>query len=239
MKTSGFIATLLTFLMVILVLGAAVFFLWQGRQLLMNEVAGLASEVASAASTATAARAYGDARDAAAATSEVLRATSEAALATSQAGLASSEQTRESMSLARATLLAQSATQEAMLGRLSFPYVEFGFPEDGASVTANSSLQLVIAVGHPSGIDRLALYGLGDTVLLPGGSSPFRVYNHRLEPPLTAGIYTITATVTSRNQESASDTLSFTVVRVPTSLPTPGSSLWDLAGPDGLAANWP
>jgi hypothetical protein len=239
MKTSAFIATLLTFLMVILVLGAAVFFLWQGRQLLRNEVTSLASEVASAASTATAVRAYAEARDAAAATSETVRATSEAALATSQAGLASSEQTRESMSLARATLQAQSATQEAMLGRLSVPYVEFGFPEDEASVTANSSLQLVVAVGHPSGIDRLALYGLGDTVLLPGGSSPYRVYTHRLEPPLAVGTYTITATVTSRNQESASDMLRFTVVRAPTALPTPESSLWDPAGPDGLAAMWP
>ena len=43
MKTSAFIATLLTFLLVILVLGAAVFFLWQAQQLLKNDVAGLAT----------------------------------------------------------------------------------------------------------------------------------------------------------------------------------------------------
>lgn len=234
MKTSAFVATLLTFLMVILVLGAAAFFLWQGRQLLRDEADGRATEMASVASTATAVRAYADARDQAAATSEALRATSEAALATSEAGLTSSEQTRESMSLARATLQAQSATQEAMLSGLADPYVEFAYPEDGASVSASSGLQLVIAVGHPSGIDRLALVGLGDTVLLPGGSTPFRIYRHLLEPPLTVGSYTITATVTSRTQESASDTLSFTVVQAPTMAPPAESNLWELT-PDELA----
>jgi hypothetical protein len=239
MKTSAFIATLLTFLMVILVLGAAVFFLWQGRQLLEGDVTSLSADIASANSTATAVRAYVDAREAALGTSEALRATSEEALATSQAELAGSQLTRDSISLSRATLAAQNATQEALLAPMATPYVAFAYPDQGTTVTANSSMQVVIAVAHPSGIDRLALDGLGNTVLLPGGSEPYRVYSHRVEPPLTPGDHIITATVTSRNKESASNTLQFTVVGAPGLGGTPQSSQWEQAFPDGLAAYWP
>jgi hypothetical protein len=211
MKTSAFIATLLTFLMVILVLGAAVFFLWQGRQILDGEVAGLETSIVSGNSTATAMRAYADAREAAAGTSEALQATSDAALATSEAAYETSMLTSEAVSLSRATLAAQSATQERILAPLSIPYVTFARPADGAFFTTSNRVELIIMVGHPYGIDRVALYGLGDTVLLPGGSDPYRVYTHQIEPPLTPGTYTITATITSRNQLTASDTLQFSV----------------------------
>lgn len=241
MKNSAFIATLLTFLMVILVLAAAVFFLWQGRQGLEGEVASLETGVASGASTATAVRAYVDAREAAAGTSEALLATSEAALATSQADYDTSMMTSEAVSRSRATLAAQSATQEAVLAPLATPYVSFAYPSDGTVFTTNSRIQLVITVGHPYGIDRLALYGLGDTVLLPGGSDPYRVYTHQLEPPLTQGSYTITATITSRNQLSASDTLSFSVVPSATDSVQEemGSRLWEQVLVEPIAAYWP
>ncbi|MDT8305417.1 MAG: hypothetical protein RRC07_05730 [Anaerolineae bacterium] len=241
MKTSAFIATLLTFLMVLLVLAAAVLFLWQGRQRLEEQVTGLETGVASAASTATAVRAYADAREAAAGTSEALLATSEAALATSQAEYDTSIMTSEAVSHSRATLAAQSATQEAVLAPLAAPYVSFAYPNDGTVFTTNSRVQLVIAVGHPYGIDRLALYGLGDTVLLPGGSDPYRVYNHQLDPPLSQGSYTVTATITSRNQLSASDTLSFSVVPSATDSvqeETEGN-LWEQVLLDPIAAYWP
>lgn len=211
MKTSAFIATLLTFLMVILVLGAAVFFLWQGRQLLEGDVASLSEEVASANSTATAVRAYVDAREADLSTTEAVRATTEAALATSEANYERSLQTAEAMAASRATLVAQSATQEAILAPLETPYITIAYPEDGSTFTPGSSVLLVITAAHPQGVDRVALRGYGDMVLLPGGSEPYRVYNHRLDPPLQPGDYTLTATVTSRNQLTAVDTLHFTV----------------------------
>lgn len=212
MKTSAFLATLLTFVMVILVLAAAIFFLWQGKQLLEGQVTTLEADIAGANSTATAVRAYGDARDAAAGTSEALRATSEAARATTQTEFDSSMLTSEAVSLSRATLSAQNATQEAVLSAVEKPYISFAYPDEGAVLSTSSGVQLVIAVGHPYGIDRVALEGLGDMVLLPGGSEPYRLYTHELEAPLSQGTYTITATVTSRNQLTASDTLHFSVV---------------------------
>jgi hypothetical protein len=225
MKTSAFTAILLTFVMVILVLGAAVLFLWQGRELLIHDVTNLSTEVAGANSTATAVRAYVDAREADLSTGEALQATTEAALATSEADYESSLQTRESVAASRATLAAQSATQEALLAPLEAPYVAIAYPEDGARFSTSSSVPLVITAGHPQGVDQVALLGLGDTILLPGSSDPYRVYNHRLEPPLEPGEYIITATVTSRSRLTATDTLHFTVIVPPDEgLPRPALS---------------
>lgn len=226
MKTSAFIATLLTFLMVILVLGAAVFFLWQGRRLLEDDINGLATRVASADSTATAVRAYVEARESDLSTNEAVIATTEAALATSEAHVESSLQTRESLAASRATLAAQSATQEALLTPLATPYITIAYPEDGATFTTSSSVVLVITAAHPQGVDRVAVRGYGDTVLLPGGSDPYRVYNHRLDPPLRPGDYTITATMTSRNQLTAADTLHFTVTAPPLEASQTGEFTW-------------
>lgn len=237
MKTSAFIATLLTFLMVILVLGAAVFFLWQGRQLLENDVAGLATEVAGANSTATAVRAYVDAREADHSTSEAVGATAEAALATSEANYESGLQTRESMAASRATLVAQSATQEALLAALETPFITIAYPDDGSTFTTASSILLVITAAHPQGVDRVALRGYGDPVLLPGGSDPYRVYNHRFGPPLQPGDYTITATVTSRDQQTAADTLQFNVTAAPQEASQTHELAWLWAGEP--AADWP
>ncbi len=237
MKTSAFIATLLTFLMVILVLGAAVFFLGQGRQHLERDVAMLATEVAGANSTATAVRAYVEARDADLGTSEAVRATAEAALATSEADNESGLQTREAMAASRATLVAQSATQEALLAALETPFITIAYPEDGATFTTASSILLVITAAHPQGVDRVALRGFGEPVLLPGGSDPYRVYNHRFSPPLQPGDYTITATVTSRNQQTAADTLQLTVTASPQEASRTQVMAWLWA--EEPAADWP
>lgn len=201
MKSTSFIAILLTLITLLLVTGAAALFLWQGQQDLQRDIQLQQSEIQGHTTT------INDLQTTAAAR--------EMALATSEAGLA----TRDSELLAGQSLL---ATRDAELAEaLATPDVtptttpseappadgppplEIIHPTEGAIFTTEANLQ-VVAIGYaPEGLARMELavgerapfeqtFEDGDTYFV------FRRTVFNLQP----GTLFITATITTIDDET-------------------------------------
>lgn len=156
MKSTTFIGILLTFLMAILVLASAIVFLWQGRQQMHDQIAGLETEVAMLSDAQIRAEANLAAESAA-------RATAQADLSTRQAEFDRSEQ--ESIALQQeVAALASQLTRVSMTvtvtpdpAALDAPRL-YLFLEPAGTVPINSIVDYTIIIGHPAGIARGTIF---------------------------------------------------------------------------------
>lgn len=202
-KTS--VAFFLTFLMLLLVLSAAVVFLYQDRSQLQSEVGALHLDA-----TVIAANAQGTVADMA-----VQNAAVAAAATASHNALTNTRATQDALSARVATL--EAAPTAAPTATPDQPFVTIVSPMDGIFLPADSAVDVVAFAAYPPGIESVELL-LNDEpqALAPSNSSdgPYRVI--RLEEALTldTGTHTITVTITGSDNQSSSAAVSFTV-RVP------------------------
>jgi hypothetical protein len=159
MKSSTFIAILLTFLMALLVLVSAVVFLWQGRQQMQNTISGLETEVAMLADAQIRAEAN-------LASESAARATTQADLATRQAEFDRSEQesialqqevAALSVELTRVNMTATATPDPAALAQPEL----FLILEPAGQTPLNTVVDYTILIGHPVGIAQVTLI-IGD-----------------------------------------------------------------------------
>jgi hypothetical protein len=230
MKQSSIIAILLTFLSLLLVLGAAVVFLFQARGNLRADVTRLENETNSLNLTLAEVQGTAAARDMTLATRESELATQEAQMATAvavatgqQAALATSVAAEATGVAVQAASAAAQATGEAALQALEAtraaelaasaaapPLVRIIAPENGAQVES-TALTIVVGAGHPDGIGDLLLRVGRRPVTLSAGADDFRVFTHTTGA-LATGPLTVTATITSSNGVANSDSITVNVV---------------------------
>lgn len=209
MKQTSIIATLLTLLSLLLVAGAAVVFLLQGRQELRTDILLLESEIegqnqmmAQIQTTAAAREMALSTSQALLSTSEIQRATSEALVATRENELAQSQQALDDL----------AATHEAVLQAQSVdpPWIDIVSPESDDVVDAETSLEIEVIASHRQGLQDLRLEVGPHAITFQGNGDTFRLFPHTTSP-LEPGALTITATVTAANEQTASDVVSITV----------------------------
>lgn len=204
MKSTTFIAILLTLLTLLLVTGATIIFLVQGRQAMQNQVLDLQSDIEQQERTFAELQTTAAAREMVLATSEAARETSEAAfnesqtlLATREAALAELEAAQEE---AAATVEAQPTPREEP------PIVEIISPQLGTDVTADSVLQIIVVGLSTDGIERLDLM-VGDRAFEhEADGETYRVFNRGV-PNLSPGALRITATLTTGADETVEDSV--------------------------------
>ncbi len=151
MKATTFIAILLTFLMAILVLSAAVVFLLQGRQDVMDAADVAVTGVAALESTRVQLEASLGAIDAERATSVANLSTAEAEVAGLQGQLIQSDQAATS---ALATVLAPTPTAASDLAP---PTVEFLSPRVDDVFQVDDTIPIAFTVYHPAGLGQVQL----------------------------------------------------------------------------------
>ncbi|MDX1662853.1 MAG: hypothetical protein R3272_03605 [Candidatus Promineifilaceae bacterium] len=202
MKNSSFIAILLTLIMLLLVAGGTIFFLFQSQQALETEVEQLTVEAADLDNAVAVFQAQAAAR-------EVTIATLEATLST-----------REAESALRATTVAGAGIEEP-------PFVEIAHPRSGAIVTADTLPEVLVFTGHPLGVVSAALLLDGQIVaeVESGPGERNLVLTHSLAPPLAPGQHVLTATVTAANALTRSEAIIFTVLGPEGESGLPGSAL--------------
>ena len=212
MKSTTFVAILLTFLSLLLVLVAAVTFLWQGRQLAATRLSLLQEERAASEATATIVRSYLAAREEGLATAHALATTTAADLAQSQRAYLALEATSTAGRVERAALATRVASLEAVF--LQPPSVAIISPRPGPRLQEENPAgaeQIVVAGSHPQGISGLQLSLAGDQTSFAASGETFRVFSYTLPAPLSPGLYTVTATITATNNLTATTTALFDV----------------------------
>lgn len=209
MKQTSIVAALLTLLSLLLVSGAAVVFLLQGREelrtenlLLQAEVEGQNRTIAQIQTTAAAREMALSTSQALLSTSETLRSTSDALVATRENELAQRQQALDDL----------AATHEAELQAQSVdpPWVDIVSPEPDDVVDAETPLEIEVIASHRQGLRDLRLEVGPHPITFPGNGDTFRHFPHTTSP-LEPGSLTITATVTAANEQTASDVVSITV----------------------------
>lgn len=203
MKTTTFIAILLTLITLLLVTGAAAFFLWQGHQDLQRDMQLQQSEIEGLTTTINDLQTTAAAREMALATGEAALATRDAELSDSQASLATREaELAEALATPEVTATPEATATPTSESSLvdGPPRLEIVHPTFGLIVNTETNLQ-VIAIGYaPEGIMGMEL--------LVGDRQPFQVefsdidsYHvfRRNVSELEPGPLFITATVTTTN----------------------------------------
>lgn len=198
MKSTTFIAILLTLLTLLLVTGAAVIFLIQGQGAMQDQVLDLQGDIEQQERT------FAELQTTAAAREMVL-ATSEAALETTEAELDESEALLATREAALAELEAAqeeaTATAEAEPTARDEPStVEIVSPQPGADITTDSALQIIVVGFSLDGIERLDLI-VGDRLFEHEAEGETHVIFTRGVPNLTAGTLRITATLSTGANE--------------------------------------
>lgn len=206
MKSTTFIAILLTLLTLLLVTGAAVIFLIQGQGAMQDQVLDLQGDIEQQERTFAELQTTAAAREMVLATSEAALETTEAELDESQALLATREAALAELEAAQE---AEAATAEAEPTARDEPStVEIVSPQPGADITTDSALQIIVVGFSLDGIERLELM-VGDR------SQPFEheadgethIIFTRGVPNLSAGTLRITATLTTSANETVQDTV--------------------------------
>lgn len=219
MKQTGIIASLLTLLSLLLVVSAAVVFLFQGRQELRQENVRLQAEIADQNRTISQVQSTAAAREmvlvtsqSRAATREVLVATNQAQAATAEAMLATRENELAQSRLAIEELEEVAATREAEMATRSaeLPEVSIIRPLPETVISEDDALEIFVIAGHPEGIDYLRIVVGDRPVNFQGDGEAYRVFDYRATL-LSPGPLTITATITSTNQLTANDVVRVTV----------------------------
>ena len=191
MKRSSVIGFLLTFLSFLLILAATVFFLWQGRQEMLEQIGTLETQVSRLENDALILQANR-------AADSVALATSQAMLATRDAEVARSQQEVVDLQQERATLTAQlsfTPTPGAMAGQP--PKIDLVAPLSGTVYSVGEPVEIVAFVGHSGGIASVDVTendALIDSFLSESTFLTIRK-THRFELP---GEHTIAIVATSR-----------------------------------------
>jgi len=189
MKNNTIIGFLLTFFMLLLVLSAAVVFLYQDRRQLLSQVDDLqlnATVVAVQAQQTVADMSVQNAGVAAAATA-------------SHNNLVQTQATRDALS-------ARVATLEAVATPTAAPTAT-----DGTFLPANEPLDVVAFVAHPAGIEAVELLVDDEPRTLTPSEGAYRVISPESPLSLEPGNHTITVLITGSDNQSSSAAVSFTV----------------------------
>ncbi|HSM57539.1 MAG TPA: OmpH family outer membrane protein [Candidatus Sulfomarinibacteraceae bacterium] len=199
MKQTSIIAALLTFFSLLLVLGAAVFFLYQGRQELQQHITALQDDLEGQQQSLSEFQTTAAARDMALSTAQALLATREAELVTRDEAMEQLQATREAE-------LATRAHEEAG----EAPLVRIVQPADGEEFTADVTLEVIVVAGHRDGMRSLRLEVGARDVTFQNNGDDFRIFSHRVLT-LPEGQLPITATVTSATGVTASHVVNVVV----------------------------
>lgn len=210
MKSTTFVAILLTFLTLLLVLVAAVTFLWQGRQQAAERLTRLQQEKGELQATATIVRSYLSAREEGLATAQAQATVMTAELAVARAAYFDLEGTRMAVEAEREDLSTRVASLEAVF--LEPPSVAILAPPPGTALPgiSEAGAEIVVAGSHPRGIGSLQLLLGDDAMVFAADGEQFRVFSYTV-PALAPGLYTVTATITATNNLTATATSSFRV----------------------------
>ena len=213
MKSTTFVAILLTLLTLLLVTGATVFFLWQGRQdmqrdvgLQQSEIEGQKQTIAQLQTTA-AAREMGLAtHEAAQATSEAVQATRDMELAQMQGLLATREAELAQVQAEAADALATfQAQQEVGDGP---PPLEILHPAFGASVNTDTLLPVIVVGSAADGISRMeVVVGDQEPIVREFANGETYYVFRRTISDLESGELVITATLTTGNNRTVQDSV--------------------------------
>lgn len=204
MKSTTFIAILLTLLTLLLVTGATAIFLIQGRGATQSQMLELQGDIEQQERTFAELQTTAAAREMVLATSEAALETSEAELNESRALLATREAELAELEAAQEDA---TATAEAEPTRRDEPpVVEIVSPQPGVNITTDSALQLIIVGLSIDGIDRLDLMVGDRPFVLEADGETYRVFRRGV-PNLTPGTLRITATLTTGSNETVQDTI--------------------------------
>lgn len=215
MKTTTFIAILLTLITLLLVTAAATFFLWQGHQDLRRDIQLQQSEIEGHTTTINDLQTTAAAREMALATGEAALATRDAELSESQAALATREgELAEALATLEVTVTPDATATTASESPVADgpPQVEIVYPTMGTIVTTDTRLP-VIAMGFASeGITRMELV-VGDRppaeVTFDDGRT-FYIFR-RTALNLQEGTLFITATITTSENVTETTSVGITI----------------------------
>lgn len=220
MKSSTFIGILLTFLMFLMVMGATIVFLWQGRQQMQTQIDALETEVAALSDAQVRAEANLAAESAA-------RATTQADLGTRQAEFDLSEQDNIALQQEVAALADQLTRIGTMPTATTDPTTLdpprlYIFLQPDETAPQFSFVDYTVLVGHSAGINRGTIAVNGELL------NNFQANGLLLVPiegsfaANTPGelIFTVVATSTTGVTGALSTTLTVQAP-TPTSTPTP------------------
>ncbi len=217
MKSTTFIAVLLTLLSLLLIVGATTLFLVQDRQEMQTDAFLMQAEIEGHNQTIIQLQTTAAAREMMLATSEALVTTrdaevsqSESFIATQQAEL---EQQQTTLNELEDTLSGLEATLEAERALVSdeSPLVQIVSPLNGAVVTTDNSLEILVVGGYSQGVDNVSiLVGDRPSFTIQDNGEAFRLYQHSV-PGLSAGLLVITATLTTVDNQTVSDRVRITV----------------------------
>lgn len=199
MKNNTIIAVLLTFLTLLLVLSAAVVFLYQDRRHLESEVEGLHREA-----TVIAVGAQRSVADMAVENAAVV-----AEATASHNALTNARATQDALAARVATL---EAVEPAPTATPAQPFVTIISPERGSSLPAGTAIDVIAFAAYPAGIEAVELLLDDEPQDLLPSDGPYRAI--ALEEPLTPGpgIHTITITLLGSDNQSSSAAVDFTIL---------------------------
>ncbi|MFW6070264.1 MAG: hypothetical protein ACOC9X_04375 [bacterium] len=199
MKRTSIVAVFLTLFSLLLVLGAAVFFLFQGRQELQQEITELHGDLEGQQESLSEFQTTAAARDMALSTAQALLSTREAELVTRDAAWEQLQTTREAE-------LATRASEESG----DVPLVRIVQPVDGQEFGAEDTLEVIVVAGYRDGMRSVRLEVGARDVTFQNNGDDFRIFSHRVLT-LPEGQLPITATVTSADGVTASDVINVVV----------------------------
>ncbi len=157
MKSSTFAGITLTLLMLLLVLGAAFLFLWQGRESLNEQVELLSDDLAVVEATATESAIVADGVRATATAVAATLATVEAESVLLEGQLVDSQQEVDAMANQIATLEASLATAQAQLAVSGVPSVTIISPPADALLSPEEPVERLVVVTDLEGITAVNL----------------------------------------------------------------------------------
>jgi len=220
MKSTVFIAILLTFLMVLLVLSATMVFLWQGQQALLVEIETLEDDLATKESDQVRLGADRASESSALATNQANLATSQSALDRSEQETIDLEQELGAVSAALESALELANTPTPNAADLATPVIEYVSPQNGESFALNAPITIIVLVGQPGGIASIALRINDEPAAIdqPDGQSLVRIEHlHTLTTPGE----TVISVVATSTLGVASDAILLSVEALPPSPTTP------------------
>lgn len=218
MKNRTIVALLLTFFMLLLVLSAAVVFLYQDRGQLMSEVDELYLDA-----TVVAVQAQQTVSDMA-----VQNAGVAAAATASHNALLNAQATQAALGARVATLeAAPTAAPTATMAPTATPaqpFVTIISPENGASLPAGEAIDVVAFAASAAGIGTVELFVDDEPQELAPSEGAYRVITTASPLTLDPGIHTLTVTITASDNQSSSAAVDFTIIPPPEEEPADNSS---------------
>lgn len=208
MKQSAITGTLLTLLSLLLVLAAALFFMWQGRTAMRSDIAQLEQQKQQLGDTLWSTETELVTRTAGLSTAD--------AQAASLAGTISAQQEIEatlaaSLAQAETELAAQAATAEAWQDHS--PLVAFFAPQADAQILLGQSIEVILSASDPVGLVAVNLTANGESLASYSPADEQLVTIQKQWAPPAAGRYTLSAiAINTQGRSSNPIELTLTVV---------------------------